>query len=69
MEHEKKRQVERFRPVNLASAVDCFCYDPSAADGFRWTIFATSPIQRLYHSSSVLLPDGTTIIVELIRRL
>lgn len=39
-------------------------YDPNAPAGSRWsnTGFATSNIARLYHSSALLLPDGSVMI-------
>jgi hypothetical protein len=41
-----------------AEALDVFQYDPYAADGTRWKVLGRTPIRRLYHSSTVLLPDG-----------
>ena len=39
-------------------------YNPNAAKGSRWnsTGFDTSSIPRLYHSSALLLPDGSVMI-------
>ncbi|KAF7310005.1 hypothetical protein MIND_00373300 [Mycena indigotica] len=39
-------------------------YDPNAPKGKRWTTtgFETSQIARLYHSSAVLLPDGSVLV-------
>ena len=39
-------------------------YDPNASAGSRWsnTGLATSSIARLYHSSAMLLPDGSVMI-------
>ncbi|VDB96307.1 unnamed protein product [Peniophora sp. CBMAI 1063] len=39
-------------------------YDPTAAKGSRWSTdgLATSSIPRLYHSSALLLPDGSVMI-------
>ncbi|KAF7300493.1 hypothetical protein HMN09_00933700 [Mycena chlorophos] len=39
-------------------------YDPLAPLGSRWTNegFETSPIARLYHSSALLMPDGSVLI-------
>ncbi|THU98795.1 glyoxal oxidase, partial [Dendrothele bispora CBS 962.96] len=39
-------------------------YDPSAAQGSRWSNkgFQTSSIARLYHSSAILLPDASVMI-------
>ncbi|KZV62052.1 copper radical oxidase [Peniophora sp. CONT] len=39
-------------------------YDPTAAKGSRWSTegLATSDIARLYHSSALLLPDGSVMI-------
>ena len=45
-----------------ASATDVFCFDPYAPAGQRFQIFASSPYQRLYHSSALLLPDGRTMV-------
>lgn len=49
-------------PYLNASASDCFCYDPEAPQGKRFSLFAASPIQRFYHSAAMLLPDGRTLI-------
>ena len=45
-------------PDIKAEALDVFQYDPYVADGQRWKVLARTPIRRLYHSSTVLLPDG-----------
>ncbi|KNZ74080.1 Galactose oxidase [Termitomyces sp. J132] len=39
-------------------------YDPNAPKGQRWSRpnFDTSPIARMYHSSAILLPDGSVLI-------
>ncbi|KAI0317556.1 glyoxal oxidase N-terminus-domain-containing protein [Amylostereum chailletii] len=39
-------------------------YNPNAASGSRWSTegLATSSIARLYHSSALLLPDGSVMI-------
>ncbi|THU86364.1 glyoxal oxidase [Dendrothele bispora CBS 962.96] len=39
-------------------------YDPNAATGSRWSnnAFSSSSIPRLYHSSAILLPDGSVMI-------
>ncbi|KAG5353007.1 hypothetical protein C0989_011155 [Termitomyces sp. Mn162] len=39
-------------------------YDPNAPKGHRWSRpnFDTSPIARMYHSSAILLPDGSVLI-------
>ncbi|KAF5340247.1 hypothetical protein D9611_007799 [Ephemerocybe angulata] len=39
-------------------------YDPKAPAGQRWSNkgFDTSPIARMYHSSAMLLPDGSVLI-------
>ncbi|KAG6853181.1 hypothetical protein C0991_006291 [Blastosporella zonata] len=39
-------------------------YDPNAPAGQRWTNagFASSSIARMYHSSAMLLPDGSVLI-------
>ena len=39
-------------------------YDPTAASGSRWSTegLATSNTARLYHSSALLLPDGSVMI-------
>ncbi|KAF9528065.1 copper radical oxidase [Crepidotus variabilis] len=39
-------------------------YDPNAPKGSRWSSagFSASPIPRLYHSSAILLPDGSVIV-------
>ncbi|KAG6889221.1 hypothetical protein C0992_006033 [Termitomyces sp. T32_za158] len=39
-------------------------YDPNAPKGRRWSRpnFDTSPIARMYHSSAILLPDGSVLI-------
>ena len=50
------------KPNMNASATDVFCYDPDAKDGHRFQVFAFSPIQRLYHSTAILLPDGRSLI-------
>lgn len=38
-------------------------YDPSAANGSRWSTdgMQNSTVPRLYHSSALLLPDGKEI--------
>jgi hypothetical protein len=41
---------------------EALIYDPNAALGARWTKGASSTIGRLYHSVSVLLPDGTIMV-------
>ncbi|EPZ32737.1 DUF1929-domain-containing protein [Rozella allomycis CSF55] len=41
---------------------DVFCYDPYAPAGKKFTVFATTPINRLYHSTAILLPDGRTTL-------
>ncbi|KAF8154722.1 glyoxal oxidase N-terminus-domain-containing protein [Crassisporium funariophilum] len=39
-------------------------YDPTAAAGSRWSNkgFSASNIARLYHSSAILLPDGSVLV-------
>jgi len=39
-------------------------YDPNAPSGSRWssTSFSASNIPRLYHSSALLLPDGSVLV-------
>jgi len=39
-------------------------YDPNAADGERWSSegFSASTVPRMYHSSAVLLPDGSVLV-------
>lgn len=49
-------------PFMNASALHCFAYDPEKADGQRFSLLNASPIQRLYHSSALVLPDGRTLI-------
>ena len=49
-------------PLLKASALECFVYDPDAPDGQRFQVLNASPIQRLYHSSALLLPDGRTMV-------
>jgi len=44
-------------------AIDVFCYDPEAAPGRKFSVLAKSNIRRMYHSSTVLLPDARTLIM------
>ncbi|MCO5605935.1 hypothetical protein L7F22_060121 [Adiantum nelumboides] len=39
-----------------------YLYTPSAPDGSRFQVLASTPIPRLYHSSAVLLPDGRVLV-------
>ena len=41
---------------------EALIYDPAAPLGGRWTTGASTTIPRLYHSVSLLLPDGTLLI-------
>ncbi|KAJ3307884.1 hypothetical protein HDU76_004293, partial [Blyttiomyces sp. JEL0837] len=41
---------------------DSALYTPDAAVGARWQPAARSTIRRLYHSTALLLPDGTVMI-------
>lgn len=50
------------KPFQKAAALHVFQYDPQAEDGNRFKVLNWSPIQRLYHSSALLLPDGRTLI-------
>ena len=50
------------KPRQRGAATDCFVYDPAEVDGNRWKVLASSPIQRLYHSAAILLPDGRTLV-------
>jgi hypothetical protein len=43
-------------------AYETLIYDPAAKLGQRWSTGPVSPIARLYHSVSLLLPDGTVLI-------
>jgi hypothetical protein len=49
-------------PTQRGAAVDCMLYDPKAPTGKKIQVLQSSPIQRLYHSTALLLPDGTTMI-------
>jgi len=51
------------RPYMKATANDIFCYDPFMPAGKKFQVFATTPIQRLYHSSAIFIPDGRTLLV------
>jgi hypothetical protein len=49
-------------PVNVYA--DIFCYDPeAAAPGQKFSVLANTNIQRLHHSSSILLPDARTLLM------
>jgi hypothetical protein len=37
-------------------------YDPDAPAGQRFTVLACSNIKRLYHATSMLMPDGAVLI-------
>jgi hypothetical protein len=37
-------------------------YDPKKAAGSRMTILASDPLDRLYHSEAILLPDGSVMV-------
>ena len=50
-------------PYMFAEAIDVFCYDPYAAPGTKFRVFTHSTIRRLYHSNSVYVPDGRTLIM------
>ena len=43
--------------------VDVFCYDPEAAPGRKFTVFAKTNIRRMYHSTTLLLPYARTLIM------
>lgn len=43
-------------------SLEVLLYDPSAPKGQRWSTGPKSTIPRLYHSVSILLPDGTLLI-------
>jgi hypothetical protein len=47
----------------LDDPADIFCYDPEAAPGKKFSVLAKSNIRRMYHSTSVLLPDARTLIM------
>ena len=49
-------------PNQRGAAPDVIMYDPYAPVGQKFKVFAASPIQRLYHSTAVLLPDGRTLV-------
>jgi hypothetical protein len=51
------------KPNLRAAANDIFCYDPYAAKGKKFSIFAHVSIQRLYHSSALFIPDGRTLLL------
>eukprot|EP01035_Chromulina_nebulosa_P058257 gene58257-79779_t len=50
-------------PNLIASANDVFCYDPEAAPGSKFTVLAKTNIRRMYHSTTLLLPDARTLIM------
>jgi len=49
------------RPNMFGTASEVFCFDPTKPYGSRWEVFAKAANRRFYHSSSVFLPDGTSI--------
>ncbi|KAG9247386.1 carbohydrate-binding module family 18 protein [Calycina marina] len=50
-----------FRLMSKATR-QALLYDPKKPKGQRWTTLATSLIPRVYHSSALLMPDGTVMI-------
>jgi hypothetical protein len=42
---------------------DIFCYDPEAAPGEKFSVFASTPIQRFDQSTALLIPDGRTLLM------
>jgi hypothetical protein len=50
-------------PYMKAAANDIFCYDPFMPAGKKFQVFESTPIQRLYHSSAIFIPDGRTLLV------
>jgi hypothetical protein len=47
----------------LLHTIDIFLYDPEAAPGSKFSVMAFTDIQRLYHSTTLLLPDARTLIL------
>ena len=52
-------------PENLIQIIhpDIFLYDPEAVPGSKFTVLANSNIRRLYHSTSLFVPDGRTLLM------
>lgn len=52
--------------INMLTHLNCtdiFLYDPQAAAGRKFTVLANSNIRRLYHSNSMFVPDGRTLLM------
>ena len=49
--------------IKNIQTTDIFCYNPEAAPGERFTVLANSDIRRFYHSTTLLIPDGRTLIL------
>jgi hypothetical protein len=59
-------------PANLQNGVianarnpahDAWLYNPKAASGARFTTLAATNINRYYHSTALLLPDASILIM------
>ena len=47
----------------LIYLLDIFVYDPEAAPGTKFSVLANSDIRRYYHSTTMLVPDGRTLLM------
>eukprot|EP00602_Paraphysomonas_sp_CaronLab_P001575 CAMPEP_0185030626 /NCGR_PEP_ID=MMETSP1103-20130426/17602_1 /TAXON_ID=36769 /ORGANISM="Paraphysomonas bandaiensis, Strain Caron Lab Isolate" /LENGTH=964 /DNA_ID=CAMNT_0027565827 /DNA_START=408 /DNA_END=3302 /DNA_ORIENTATION=+ len=50
-------------PLLHGAANDVFAYNPDAPDGQRFSVLASTPFQRFYHSNTMLIPDGRVLVL------